>query len=369
MSFAEVQHQPRAVAALEGLLAADRVPHAFIFVGPPGVGKSLAARALARVLLCQKPKRGRAKNAAPQACGACPQCTMVDHETHPDLSVFRRPPERALFPIAYVTRRDSGSPEGPTINESVHLKAMQADRRVTVIEDAEEMTEEAANALLKTFEEAPEGSYIVLLVSSLDRLLPTIRSRGRLVRFGALPVAFVAELLQRDHELSDDDAAALARFSEGSMERAATLARSGFLDLRREVLGVVPGYSRADALALADALMAWASEQARNETQTKAKVEENTLRRHYLKRSLWMLASLFRDALLLSAGADAERLHNADAAPLVRKLAERLPGATLEQAVLRCLEYQTLVDRNVHNQLLMENACLEAADWLAPLRC
>lgn len=367
MSFSEVQHQAQAVAALRSVLATDRVPHGFIFCGPAGVGKAMTARALAAALLCDAPKTGRGKASAPRACGTCLQCRQVARDSHPDLTWFRRRPDKSQFTIDVVTRRDK-SPDGVTINESVQLKPMQAGCHVTVIEDAEEMNAPAANAFLKTFEEAPDGAYLVLLVTTLDRLLPTIRSRGRLVRFRALPAEFVAELLERDHDLSARDAGVLARFAGGSMDQAAALARSEFLSIRKEVLGALPTLDRGDALVLADALGAWATEQARNEVQTKAKVEENHLRRTHLKRALAMLASVFRDALLTTAGADETGLQNTDAAPLVRRLASGLRPEAIERAVQRMIEYQTLVDRNVHNQLLLENACLDVADLCSPAR-
>lgn len=365
--------------ALEGVLSSDRVPHALIFCGPAGVGKALTARALAKILLCDAPKKGRRADASPEPCGTCPQCRLAERDSHPDLMWFRRPPGRAEFPVSVVTRRDD-SPDGQTINESAQLTAMQARSRVTIIEDAELMNEEAANAFLKTFEEAPEGSYLILLVTSLDRLLPTIRSRGRLVRFAALPDEFVAELLRRDTGLSAGDARTLARFAEGSMERAASLARSEFLRLHGEVMAALPTFDRAAALVLADAIEAWAAEQAENEAQLeagesatskarqRATVEKNTLRRTYLKRALSMLGSVFHDALLLGAGIKSEALRNGSAAAFVRRLADRVPHERLRHGVERFLEYETYVDRNVHTQLLVENACLELSDLLAPAR-
>jgi DNA polymerase-3 subunit delta' len=368
VSFAEIRHQDHAVSALERMLAAERVPHAFIFCGPPGVGKALAARALAKVLLCDAPKRPSGKGGAVEACGRCEQCRLVDRGSHPDLNWFRRPPEKSEFILGVVARRDD-SPEGLTINESVQLKPMQARGRVTVIEDAELMNAPAANAFLRTFEEAPDGSYLVLLVTTLDRLLPTIRSRGRLVRFRALPDEFVEELLVRDHGLSAEDARIVARFSEGGMDQSSALVRSKFLAIRRELLDALGRLDRAGALVLADAIYAWASEQAREEVQTKAKVEENELRRDYVKRALALVAGLFRDAIVAAASPDADgRLLNADAVPLVKGLAARLPRDRIEYAVRRFIEYQSLVDRNVHVQLLIENACLELADLAAPKR-
>jgi DNA polymerase-3 subunit delta' len=379
VSLSEVRPQERAVEALRSVLAADRVPHGFIFCGPAGVGKALAARALAKVLLCDAPKKGRGKQPMAEPCGTCDQCRLVDRDSHPDLMWFSKPAGRAEFPINVVTRRDD-SPDGQTINESAQLTPMQARLRVTVIEDAEQMTEEAANAFLKTFEEAPAGSYLLLLVTSLDRLLPTIRSRGRLIRFGALPEPFVAELLQRDFDLKAADARTLARFSEGSMELATSLARSEFLRLYREVLGVLPRLDRSGALALADAVEAWAAEQADAEAQlalddtatSKAKrratVEKNSLRRLYLKRALSMLAGVFHDALLNRLSAGRTDSLDASAEVFIKRLAESVSQRQLERGVERFTEYQTYVDRNVHNQLLIENACLELADLVAPAR-
>jgi DNA polymerase-3 subunit delta' len=401
MSFSEVSYQTEAVAAIEAALAMDRVPHGFIFCGPAGVGKALTARALAAVLLCdsptatatttartgtspvptketatakttraeQSPAPTKAKSDIPAACGQCDQCRLLARGQHPDLSWYRRPPEKAEFTIGVVARGEHReSPEGPTINESVQLKAMQARSRVTVIEDAELMNPSAGNAFLKTFEEAPDGSYLILLVTSLGRLLPTIRSRGRLIRFKTLPDAFVAELLQRDHGLSATDAALVARFAEGGMDQAAVLARSDFLAIRRKIMEALPKLDRAAALQLADAIFEWADDQAKSEVQTDVKVEENQLRRLYLKRALDLIVAVLRDALLVGAGLEAAHLVNQDAGELLKSVAARVPQEKLDAAVRQFLEYQTYVDRNVHNQLLLETACLELSDLLAAPR-
>ncbi|NIA20905.1 MAG: hypothetical protein GWP05_02805 [Anaerolineaceae bacterium] len=367
MSFAEVRHQESAIAALGASLAMQRVPQAFIFCGPAGVGKALTARLLARTLLCDKPLTGGGKSAAPQACGKCPQCRLCDTGNHPDLSWFRKPPDRADLPMSLVAR-GKGSPEAATINESVQLKPMQAACHVTVVEDAERMNASSANAFLKTFEESPEGSYLLLVVTALDRLLPTIRSRGQLVRFRALPEEFVAKLLLREEGMSADQAEVLARFGEGSCDQALALWRSGFLGLRRDILDVLPEAGRAEALVAADGIIDWANKQAHQQKTTNKAVEENELRRLHLKRALALLASVFRDALVLKATGDEGNIRNSEARAMLKRIASRLPSQAIERGLKRMLEYQIYVDRNLHNKLLIENACLEMCDLLGPVR-
>ncbi len=404
MSFSLIKHQQQAVAALQGAIRTNRMPHGFIFCGPAGVGKALTASALARYLLCEQPVQ--TKDGLADSCGACKQCVMADHGTHPDLSMFAKPAEAAQFPINLVTRRE-GSPESPTINESVQLKPMQAARRVTIIEDAESMTEAAANAFLKTFEEAPDGSFLILLVTSLDRLLPTIRSRGRLIRFRTLPVEFVAELLidqglpsdkaggqpvaeagagrgrktarsgtatatakaSKDAPLptkpvSPEEAEVLANWSDGSIAQARSLASCNFAELREKIFRILPTLDRLAALEMAETIDSWVATQAEEQARTKAAVEKNSLRRRYLKLALALLASVFRDSLVLVHAGPQSLLTNIDAEPLLEEVARSLPSTELEAIIARLLECQTLVDRNAHIQLLLENACLDVADTM-----
>ena len=435
MSFSEIQHQQQAVDALQGAMRSNRLPHAYIFCGPPGVGKALTARALARFLLCDAPLVDQPTGHA-DACGRCRQCQLSDHQSHPDLTVYRKPATAALFPIDMVTRRPS-SADTPTINESVQYTPMQAARRVTIIDDAELMTESAANAFLKTFEEAPEGSYLILLVTSLDRLLPTIRSRGRLVRFRALPAEFVAQLLLEqgvpeysadpsasddgagdDEDSSDDDmptdsavpvpakargrasarkssavagkrgataaaggasavavmavsaaeAEVLAHWSDGSIAQARNLALCGFVELRDQVMKALQGLDYIAALELSEVIDKWSTGQAVDRIQTKASVEKNTYKRQYLKLALALLASVFRDALVLAHEGPESLVMNTDADDLLAAIAENVAPAELETIIARLLECQSLVDRNAHIQLLLENACLDVAGALEAVR-
>ncbi len=216
-------------------LRTKRVHHAYLFEGPDGVGKELAAFALAQALVCEK--------GGAEACGACSACVraIVDPKTtmpkHPDIVVL----ERALYEPAQIGRR---TPENQDLSiDQVRTLVLshasyaphEGRARVFVVRRAEELSTSAANALLKTLEEPIEKMHFVLLTSQPDALLPTILSRVQRVRFSQLPDELVAELLTL-RGVSKDVADRVAPLSGGSMEIAlglcdaeATEAREAFV--------------------------------------------------------------------------------------------------------------------------------------------
>ena len=143
MPWGSVRGHDRLVADLRRAAAQGRLPHAFLFVGPEGVGKHLFARTLARALLCERPPE-----AALAPCGECPSCHQVEAGTHPDVLAVARPEDKHELPIRAI--RDLG--------HDLALKPMRGARRVAVVDDADDLSEEASNAFLKTLEEPPPGS-------------------------------------------------------------------------------------------------------------------------------------------------------------------------------------------------------------------
>ena len=179
-----------------------RLAHAYLFVSPPGIGKRLFAVELAKALLCEAPREdGRL-----EACDHCPSCIQMDAGTHPDFLTAARPPEKAEFPIELMRE----------LCQHFSLKAARGRGKVVVIDDADDLNAESANCFLKTLEEPPPGSVLILIGTSSDRQMPTIVSRCQVVRFRPPPQETVAELLQAG---GVDDAAwreRLAQVSGGS---------------------------------------------------------------------------------------------------------------------------------------------------------
>jgi DNA polymerase-3 subunit delta' len=223
--LATVRSQPTALQTLRRALSLGRVHHAYLFDGPDGVGKERAAFGLAQALVCERRTPGSA-----DACGTCSACTRAiprpgeDRPIHPDVVVL----ERGLYDPATIGRR---APESQDISiDQVRTLVLtrssfppyEGRAKVFIVRRAEELSVAAANALLKTLEEPGARTHFVLLCSSGDALLATIRSRTQRVRFGALPDEVIAELLQ-ERGVERERATAIARLAGGTVAAALAL--------------------------------------------------------------------------------------------------------------------------------------------------
>ncbi|MFV0442291.1 MAG: DNA polymerase III subunit delta' [Planctomycetaceae bacterium] len=207
-----------------------RTAHAYLFLGPAGVGKRLFAEHVAQALFC-----GRCDDTELDACGSCSGCKQVLSGTHPDLLTVGLPDGKRELPIeAFVGSEDRRGREG--LLKELSLRPMTATRRIAIIDDADRMNEASANALLKTLEEPPPNSILILISPSSDALLPTIRSRCQPLLFSALSEQDVAELIvQLDWDRDPAVAAVIARLSEGSLDTARQLMDPGLRALREMV--------------------------------------------------------------------------------------------------------------------------------------
>jgi DNA polymerase-3 subunit delta' len=306
-----------------------RLAHAYLFIGPPGIGKRLFAVELAKALLCED-SRGKL-----QACDRCPACIQVEAGTHPDFRASGRPADVQEFPVELMRELCQG----------FSLKSARGRGKVVVIDDADDLNDESANCFLKTLEEPPPGSVLILIGTGTDRQKATITSRCQVVRFRPLSPDIVDELLNKQGV--DDDAlrARLVRLSGGSPGQALALAEPELWDFRRTLVEGLAS-PRFDPVALAKAWIEFTQEAGK----------EAMLHRRRARLTLRLLIDFLSDVLAarLERGG---RLTEESERSMVQALAERIDTDGLTQMVDRCLEADFQLERNVQTPLVLEALC------------
>jgi DNA polymerase-3 subunit delta' len=243
--------QPAATAVVRAMLA-THVPHAVLLVGPASVGKEPLAMDIAAALLCT------GATGTDRPCRACRGCRMVEHGNHPDL--HRLEPEGAGAQIRIGDRLhpEPGSVRGLAVELS--LLPVEGGARVAIVRDAQRMNDDAQSALLKTLEEPPAGTTLILCADDEERLLPTVRSRCARIRLGPVGVREIERLLA-ERELADPPTAArLARLAAGRAGLAVSYAMAPEAEairgeIGRILLDLVPA-TRATRLRSARELIA-----------------------------------------------------------------------------------------------------------------
>jgi DNA polymerase III subunit delta' len=246
--------QPAAVEAVRAMLLGG-MPHALLLVGPSGVGKATLADDTAAGLLC------RVEHLRDRPCRECRSCRALEHGNHPD--VHRLVPTGAGLVIPIGGREERGVRD---LVRDLSLLPVEGGARVAIVTDADRMTEDAQSAFLKTLEEPPAGTVLLLTATDEERLLPTIRSRCSRIRLGPVSRSEVERLLVEAGVADAPLAARLARLSAGRPGDAVALARAPeSLTIRGEVgrtLLDLATATRADRLRLGRDLLARAGEMA-----------------------------------------------------------------------------------------------------------
>ena len=209
-----------------------RLAHTFLFDGPPGVGKSLFARKVAQSLLCT-----RIPDAELDACGDCSSCRLMEAGSHPDFFYVGCPEEKKEIPVELLKGDQKKHGQDGLIHD-LSLRPMVSQLRVAIIDDANRMNKDGFNAMLKTLEEPPSDTLLILIVEKIDGILPTIRSRCQVLRFSGLPDRDVADLLVKHQAASTpEEAEAVAAMCDGSLQAAQQLLNPELRTLRDQLYG------------------------------------------------------------------------------------------------------------------------------------
>jgi DNA polymerase III subunit delta' len=318
-----------AVQLLKQQISHDSIRHAYLFAGAPGLGRRTLALRLAQALNCPQP-------AAPgEACGKCKTCQQIERMQYADLSVIQAEKEGGILKVEQVR----------TLRQSLVLKPYQGRYRVALFLRFQEANANAANALLKTLEEAPTQAVLILTADTPEQLLPTIVSRCEVLRLRPLPVGEVEKALM-EHGADQETARLLAHISGGRPGYALRLMQDTdslkFRSQRLEDLQTLLKATRRGRFAFAEKLT-----DRKNETK------------EHFRETLLVWLSYWRDVMLCASGGDVT-LTNVDCSAGIEELAGRLSLDEARRQVQAMEEAIDKLERNVNPRLLAEVLLL---DW------
>lgn len=316
--------QPNAVNLCRAMLSNGKLPHALLFTGPAGIGKSLTAQILAGGVLCTESHS--------KPCGHCQSCLQYERQAHPDFTLIR--PEGAAIKIDQIRAVQRFAALAPSVSSG----------RVCLIEDAELMTVQAANSLLKLLEEPPPGFVFILVAGTLKPMLPTVLSRCRQIRFYPLPVTELEQALV-NKGFSPEMAAVAARLSGGRMGKALNLLEPEGLAIRDTAVQLFDSLQNRDMAAV------WEQATKLDSLETKE-----------LVNVLDFFLYLFRDVLLLSGGYSELLVYNTDLRQQLVSWASEWPESRSLAAMTAVKNTIRAIGSNANTRLAIEELLINLRD-------
>lgn len=331
--FDQIIGNERVKDLLRRMLAERRVPGALLFSGEEGVGKKLFAFELARALNC----RNRVGIEACGICAVCRRISKINFPTEDDPEEKRR--------IFWTDHPDVGIVQPPgrvfhvkqmrEIEREVNNHPFEGNARVFLIDDADKLNDQSANALLKTLEEPSRTSQLILITSRPAMLLPTIRSRCQQVRFSPLTAKEIEHYLL-EKKLAVPAAAKLrSRCAAGSIGRALSDDLESYMERREAMLAVLQAVA-----VTADRARLLRAAEAMNDARNKDDYEAN----------LELLETLIRDALLVAVGADQERVVNVDILPQLKEIARHTDAKQAANWISQIEELREQLEVNINRK-------------------
>lgn len=337
MAFSSLIGNERIKKLLQRAVAEGRIGQSLLMAGPRGVGKYQFAIALAQALNCEHVTDG-------DSCAECVTCRKIERGEFGDVRTLLRESKDPAV------KKDSKSQfikidQTRSMSEQAQFRPYEGRRRVFIIDDAEWLRHEAANSILKTLEEPPSTSLIVLVTSKPYALLETIRSRCQMLSFAPINPSEIERHLQMKKRIPADEARLRARLAQGSIGRALEIDLDEYRKTRNTMLELV------ETLGLAREITTLLSASE----YLGRKLDKDEFENH-LDTLMVLLADLFH----LKLNASEESLTNADIAERLKRVAEKTSFDQLTGWVDRIEEISLSLVRNVNRQLAMDAMLLSA---------
>ena len=315
MPFDDIRGHSRQVLILQSMLRSGHLPHAFLFTGIEGIGKRMVAAGLVKALNCL--------TLSDDFCGQCLPCRKIGKMAHPDVQVVE--PEKNVLKIEQVR----------ALQQDIVLKPLEGKKKAVIIDQAEKMNAQAANCLLKTLEEPPEDTVLVLIAKAVSDMLPTVLSRCQLIHFSPLSDTDLSALLA-GRGIDAQQIRLLLPLAQGSLQRALLFAGADFISRREQIA--------ARLCEGAPAALKLAADLAEDDEQ--------------LPLALEFLESWYRDLLVLLEGARDARLYNADLEGDLARAAAGATRANIVEKIKKLRRLQTGAAFNPDMQLGLETVFL-----------
>lgn len=313
MSFSDIQGQDKAIEIIRRGLQYSQLARSYLFTGPDGIGKKLVARTLAKSINCLG-------GCAIDSCDTCPSCLKIEKNQHVDVHCIDESGSESIKIEAI-----------RTLQRDLSLRPYEGRRKVFIIDNAHNLTSEAANALLKILEEPPPDSLIILISSKISLLFKTIISRCQVLRFSPIQRTVIENLLKREYSLDEQRAHCIAHFSEGRLGYALRLKDTDLFASKNKII---------DEFVL-----------KRKSGMDNVQIQNKDDMRYALNT----LVFWFRDMYLLKSGMPYEELANLDRKGDLSRAATRYSFDELEEAMNCVTDSLLYIEENINIKLLLSN--------------
>lgn len=333
--FARLIGNEEVKESLRRLLTSGRLPASLLFTGEEGIGKKLFALELAKALNCRA-------RVGVEACDECSACKRITNSLFPPFATADDNKERVIWSehadvaMARPYKQIIRVKPMRELEREANFRPFEGTARVFIVEDAEYMNEQAANALLKTLEEPPPAARLILTTTNPTALLATIRSRCQVIRFAPIAAAEIEQFLIKQKDFSSADAGLLARTSRGSLGRALATDVDEYRERRQAMLQVLKALTlTGDRVQLLRSAEELAAIKDRGEYE----------------KSLDALETLIRDVWALSLGRPAETVTNYDLLKELQRISSELTSRRAETWLVQIEELRGALEVNLNRKI------------------
>lgn len=327
-NFKDIIGQESIKKHLQTAIKTGNLSHAYIINGEYGSGRQTIASALAKTIQCQS------KTDDTDACGVCTSCKQAESHNHPDIKYITH--DKTSISVNYIREQ---------LNNDISIKPYSSEYKIYIIPDANKMTEQAQNALLKTIEEPPVYAIIILLTENCDSLLPTIRSRCVTLTMNPVEKDKICTYLENKFQLEPEQAQIAANYCQGNIGKAIRFASSSdFIEMKNQVLKLLKNLDSMDIASIIDTIKEFST-------------HKNDINDYLDLMLLW-----YRDVLMFKVTKDANLLLYSDEYSAISEQATKRDYENIENIIAAIDKAKVRLKANVNFDVTIELMILAMKD-------